>query len=214
MLLQIIYNILKYKILYSNFILVFYDKLNVQITEFPINNSDTSLYIFIPAILITQTSMKLNYSISDFQNFVTRLSTDKGIDLLRELTMIHDCHISSKISLKPPNFETEKNLNMRDLLRELNLEQLLKPNAIGVDGSFTNNNENVHFGNSMHCAHVKVMEGDVSASAITLITGEDTFLISVNFNDVNYNYSFIWAIYDYLHRDILYVGFSHKSNKN
>lgn len=158
-----------------------------------------------PVSLLSNTKVRPDISKTSLFDLINRLSTDEGICRLRNL--LDTCiktQFQTSFSTRPI-FEIERDLNMRELLRALNVEQLLLPYAIYLDSSVTKNKESVHFGNAVHRARVKVTEDDVKAAAITLITGQES-CSSKSLINVNFNFPFLYMIYDRVHRDILYLG--------
>ncbi|XP_029164104.1 serine protease inhibitor 88Ea-like [Nylanderia fulva] len=102
---------------------------------------------------------------------------------------------------------------MQVLLRELGVEQLLTPDAIFLDNTFAEDNQFVHFGNAVHRARVKVTEDNVTATAVTLISGQEPSSNDI-ISNMYLNYPFVWLIYDKMKADILYIGVFNKVDKN
>ncbi|KMQ87332.1 antithrombin-iii-like protein [Lasius niger] len=187
----------------------------MHVSEFPYKNESTSLFVLLPA------SKKKSYwrinmdkNVTNIYVLIMRLSTEEGICELRNLlngdttsedvTDVTDTYFSTLLTR--PNFELERNLPIRKLLRALGAEELLMPDAINLDSFFVENKESVHLGNAVHRTHVKVTEEDTIAGSATVIyTGQER-CSSTKQVVVNNNYPFIWLIYDKLRKDILFVG--------
>ncbi|XP_029157885.1 serine protease inhibitor 88Ea-like [Nylanderia fulva] len=168
------------------------DELQVDVKELIIKEHYTSLYMLIPSSTSTNNTVKTDMS-TGLSSLIERL--DKPLSIVI-----------------PPTFEIEKYLDMRALLRELGVEQLLTPDAIPLDHIFVEDDQSVHFGNAVHRARVKVTQEDVKAAAVTVISGQEPCSNDIII-DVNINYPFLWLIYDKMNADILYIGVFNKVDK-
>ncbi|XP_029164077.1 serine protease inhibitor 88Ea-like [Nylanderia fulva] len=144
-------------------------------------------------------------------SLIERLSTSEGMDILQKLLSCAERDKSLSIVI-PPTFEIEKYLDMRALLRELGVEQLLTSDAIPLDHIFVEDDQSAHFGNAVHRARVKVTQEDVKAAAVTVISGQEPCSNDI-ITDVNTDYPFLWLIYDKMKADILYIGVFNEVNK-
>ncbi|KMQ85394.1 serpin-like protein [Lasius niger] len=150
--------------------------------------------------------IRMDKSVDDICVFIKRLSTKEGICKLRNLL---DSDTTSKdvtdFSIRT-NFELERNLPIRDLLRALDAEELLMPDAIDLDSFFVKNKESVHLSNTVHRTHVKVTQGStMKISAIVIYTGQVTSP-STQLVVLNNDYPFIWLNYDKVRRNVPFVG--------
>ncbi|KMQ85659.1 antithrombin-iii-like protein [Lasius niger] len=183
--------------------------------EFPYTNEDRSLFMLIPSSMIPGAVVRrfpvVNGIICDL---IERLSTEEGICTLRNL--LESDTLSEDVSdfTKSPNFDLETYMPMRALLRDLGIEELVKPDAINLDSFFVDD-DSVHFGNAVHRTHVKVTEEDTVAGAVNVIyTGqEDYHVLSSDCNKISQNYYFpyVWLIYDKQRRNVLFAGAFNKS---
>ncbi|KMQ85986.1 antithrombin-iii-like isoform 2 protein [Lasius niger] len=111
-----------------------------------------------------------------------------------------------------PIFYLERDMPMRALLRDLGIQELLKPDAINLDDFFVDD-ESVHLGNAVHRISVSVTEEDTEACAANVIyTGQKTSR-GPQYNYLNYNFPFVWLIYDKQRRNVLFVGAFNKFEK-
>ncbi|XP_029164078.1 serine protease inhibitor 88Ea-like [Nylanderia fulva] len=186
------------------------DELQVDVKELIIKEHFTSLYILKPTSTSTNNTIKTDMS-TGLSSLIERLSTSEGMDILQKLLSCAETDKSLSFDI-PPIFEIEKYLDMRALLRELNVEQLLTPDAIPLDHIFVEDDQSAHFGNAVHRARVKVTQEDVKASAVTVISGQESCSNDI-ITDVNTNYPFLWLIYDKMNADILYIGVFNKVDK-
>ncbi|XP_029164098.1 serine protease inhibitor 88Ea-like [Nylanderia fulva] len=197
--------------LYLNFKTFSSDELQVNVKELIIKKDYTSLFMLIPFSSSTDKRVKTDTSSTSLSSLIERLSTSEGMRKFRKLLFCVETGGSLSFATWP-TFEIEKNLDMPVLLRELGVEQLLTSDAILLDNTFAENNQFVHFGNAVHRARVKVMEDNVTATAVTLISEQE-----LSSNDIiSYmylNYSFVWLIYDKWNADILYIGVFNEVDK-
>ncbi|XP_029164091.1 serine protease inhibitor 88Ea-like [Nylanderia fulva] len=191
------------------------DELQVDVKELIIKKDFTSLYMLTPFSSITlNEKVETDTSSTSLSSLIERLSTIEGMHVLRKLL---SCKNEEKDKLPFVStqliFEIEKNLDMQVLLRELGVEQLLTPDAIPLDNTFAEDNQFVHFGNAVHRARVKVTEDNVTATAVTLISGQEPSSNDI-ISNMYLNYPFVWLIYDKMNADILYIGVFNKVDKN
>ncbi|XP_029164094.1 uncharacterized protein LOC114935410 [Nylanderia fulva] len=195
---------LKFKTFSSN-------KLQVDVKELTIKEYFT-LYMLIPFPSSTNKRVKTDRSSTSLSSLIERLSSSEGMRVLRKLLSSVRAGGSLSSSTRP-TFEIEKNLDMQVLLRELGVEQLLTPDAIPLDNTFAEDNQFVHFGNAVHRARVKVTEDNVTATAVTLISGQEPSSNDI-ISNMYLNYPFVWLIYDEMNADILYIGVFNEVDKN
>ncbi|XP_029164090.1 serine protease inhibitor 88Ea-like [Nylanderia fulva] len=81
-----------------------------------------------------------------------------------------------------------------------------------LDNTFAEDNQFVHFGNAVHRARVKVTEKNVTATAVTLISGQEPSSNDI-ISNMYLNYPFVWLIYDKMNADILYIGVFNEVDK-
>ncbi|XP_029164088.1 uncharacterized protein LOC114935403 [Nylanderia fulva] len=196
--------------LLKNFFL-FSDELQVDVKELIIKKHFTSLYMLIPSSTSTNNTIKTDMS-TGLSSLIERLSTSEGMDILRKLLSCAETDKSLSFVI-PPTFEIEKYLDMRALLRELGVEQLLTPDAIPLDHIFVEDDRSAHFGNAVHRARVKVTQEDVKAAAVTVISGQEPCSNDI-ITDMHIKYPFLWFIYDKMNADILYVGVFNEFDKH
>ncbi|XP_029166499.1 serine protease inhibitor 88Ea-like [Nylanderia fulva] len=188
---------------YLNFKTFSSDELQVDVKELIIKEHYTSLYMLIPSLTSINNTVKTDMS-TGLSSLIERLSTSEGMDILRKLLSYAERDKPLSIVI-PPTFEIEKYLDMRALLRELGVEQLLTSDAIPLDHIFMADYQSVHFGNAVHRARVKVTQEDVKAAAVTVISGQEPCSNDIII-DVDTNCPFLWLIYDKMNADILYIG--------
>ncbi|XP_029166502.1 uncharacterized protein LOC114937250 [Nylanderia fulva] len=201
-----------YQGLYSTYLIssVYSTQLQVTVKELIIKEHFTSLYMLIPSSKNKKVETDMR-SINLFR-LIDRLSTSEGMDILRNI-------LSRAKKVKPLalytrlTFEIEKYLDMRVLLRELGIEQLLTPDAIPLDNTVAENDRSAHFGNAVHRARVKVTQEDVEAAAVTVISGQEPCSNDI-ITDMDIKYPFLWFIYDKMYADILYIGVFNKVDKH
>ncbi|XP_029164092.1 serine protease inhibitor 88Ea-like [Nylanderia fulva] len=196
---------LKFKTFSSN-------ELQVDVKELIIEEYFTTLYMLIPFPPSTNKRVKTDRSSTSLSSLIERLSSSEGMRVLRKLLSSVRAGGSLSSSTRP-TFEIEKNLDMQVLLRELGVEQLLTPDAIPLDNTFAEDNQFVHFGNAVHRARVKVTEDNVTATAVTLISGQEPSSNDI-ISNMYLNYPFVWLIYDKMKADILYIGVFNEVDKN
>ncbi|XP_029164075.1 serine protease inhibitor 88Ea-like [Nylanderia fulva] len=196
---------------YLNFKTFSSDKLQVDVKELIIKKDYTSLFILTPFSSSTDKRVKTDTSSTSLSSLIERLSTSEGMRILRKLLFCVETDGSLSSSTRP-TFEIEKNLDMPVLLRELGVEQLLTPDAISLDNTFAEDNQFVHFGNAVHRARVKVTAENVTATAVTLISGQEPSSNN-SISNMYLNYPFVWLIYDKKNADILYIGVFNKFDK-
>ncbi|XP_029164100.1 serine protease inhibitor 88Ea-like [Nylanderia fulva] len=190
--------------LHLNFKTFSSDELQVDVKELIIEEHYTSLYILTPFSSITNERIKTDTSSASLSRLIEKLSTSEGMDILRKLLSCERTFESPSFATWP-TFEIEKNLDMRVLLRELGVGQLLTTNGMLLDRTFAEGNQFVHFGNAVHRARVKVTKENVRAAAVTLISGQEPCSDDI-IRNVDTNYPFVWLIYDKMNADILYIG--------
>ncbi|KMQ81519.1 serpin-like protein [Lasius niger] len=104
---------------------------------------------------------------------------------------------------------------MRALLRDLGIEELLKPDAINLDSFFVDD-DSVHLGNAVHRTHIKVTEEDTVAGSVNVIyTGQEDYHVpSSDSNKISQHYylPFVWLIYDKQRRNVLFAGAFNKNH--
>ncbi|KMQ83043.1 antithrombin-iii-like protein [Lasius niger] len=164
----------------------------MHVSEFPHKNENTLLFVLLLASVISGDWMiRMNKSVDDICVLIKRLSTKEGICKLRNLL---DSDTTSEdvtdFSIRP-NFELEKNLSIRELLRALDAEELLMLDVIDLDSFFVKNKESVHLGYAVHRTHVKVTEEDTIAGSVTVVyTGQER-CSSAKQVVVNHDYPFV-----------------------
>ncbi|KMQ84020.1 antithrombin-iii-like isoform 1 protein [Lasius niger] len=148
----------------------------MHVSEFPHKNKSTSLFVLLPASVISGDWMiRMDLNINYIYNLIERLSIEERICKLRNLL---DSDTTSEdvtdFSIRP-YFEGERNLPIRELLRAPDAEELLMPDAIDLKSFFMKNKESLHLDNAVHRTHVKVMQWSTMASSATVIyTGQVT----------------------------------------
>ncbi|XP_029164076.1 leukocyte elastase inhibitor-like [Nylanderia fulva] len=190
-------------------------KLSAVVSEFPYQNNNISLFIFLSASKISDSPkrIKLNKSSSKFNNFIRLLSSDEGIYELNNLLNNDTIKINVKTFSFRPNFEMEKDLKFRELLQALGVQELLMHYPIDLDNNFFKSNEQqVHYGDVAHRTHVKVTKESTLVGAMTLLSGEGSVskVVSKSAN-VSAKYPYLWIIYDKQQQDILCTGVCKKS---
>ncbi|KMQ82420.1 antithrombin-iii-like protein [Lasius niger] len=147
-------------------------------------------------------------NVENICDLIDKLSTEERISKLRDLLDSDTTQEDVTNFSIWPIFEVEKNLPIRELLRVLGIEELLKPDAINLYCSHKDDKHSLHLGNAVHRTHVKVTQGGTMAcSATVFYTGQVTSPTSQLVVPNNRpNYPFIWLIYDKVRRNVLFVG--------
>ncbi|KMQ86105.1 antithrombin-iii-like protein [Lasius niger] len=194
--------------------IVFCGELNMHVIEFPYTNENRSLFVFLPGLISLDDYKVRKFPIDHDVIFdlIQRMSTEEANCTLRNL--LDSDTLSEDYSMIGPTFEVEINLPMRSLLRDLDIEELLKPDAFNLNSFFVDD-DSVHLGNVVHRTHIKVTEEDTVAGAVNMIyTGQEDYLVPDSRNKINvlnYNFSFVWLIYDKQRRNVLFAGFSNNN---
>ncbi|XP_029159728.1 uncharacterized protein LOC114931743 [Nylanderia fulva] len=193
----------------------------MHVSDIPFQNGDMSLFVFSPASFDGEYSdkwrIKENISSDDLFELTKRLSTSNGIDELRNLLKYsRKSHVENvtDVSVFSP-FDMERNLTIKDLLKALDIEELMETTNFCLD--FCGNKRDslsLCFGNVVHRSRVKVTNGMMIVGAITMIlTGKESGPHPEVVN-VNRNSQFVWLIYDALQEEILSVGSCNSNRTN
>ncbi|XP_029170371.1 uncharacterized protein LOC114940056 [Nylanderia fulva] len=199
----------------------YHKKLSMHVSDIPFQNGDMSLFVFSPASFDGEYSdkwrIKENISSDDLFELTKRLSTSNGIDELRNLLKYsRKSHVENvtDVSVFSP-FDMERNLTIKDLLKALDIEELMETTNFYLD--FCGNRRDslsLCFGNIVHRSRVKVTNGMMIVGAITMIlTGKESGPHPEVVN-VNRNSQFVWLIYDALQEEILSVGSCNSDRTN
>ncbi|KMQ85396.1 antithrombin-iii-like isoform 2 protein [Lasius niger] len=140
----------------------------MHVMEFPYTNENRSLLVFLPGSIILSDSMFRKCFKADdvICDLIERLLTEEGICKLRNL-LDSDTPSENVIDFSTgPIFELERNMPMRELLRDLGIEELLKPDAINLDSFFVDD-DSAHLGNVVHRICVKVTKRTLSRVQLT-----------------------------------------------
>ncbi|XP_029170364.1 leukocyte elastase inhibitor-like isoform X1 [Nylanderia fulva] len=181
-------------------------KLNMLVGEFPYKNGNTSLFVLAPCFFDADDKWKVIRNHVGISNMINVLSTKEGMLELRKV-LDHQTSLGKVKNFSYwPVFELEKNFNIRQLLRAIDCQRLLRSDAVNLDNSFAKDGHRVHFGNVVHRTHVKVTKEATVAGAMTLITGQSSFPNLSVVVDVQSKYPFVWLIYDEEYRNILFIG--------
>lgn len=172
-----------------------------------------SLFILLPVSLIYgDGSFKMDVNRTGLCDLIKRLLTDDGINKLRDL-LDNGTILESPINFPfRPIFKVEKNLNIWDLLHVLDIEQLLLADAIDFKYSYKDYNfeYSMNLNNVIHRTNVTVNKENILASSYNIIctgkTDESSLKKDKEIEELNYNYPFVWLIYEKQYRGILFVG--------
>lgn len=187
-------------------------ELNMFIIEYLCENG-VSLFILLPVSLIYgDGSFKMDVNRTGLCDLIKRLLTDDGINKLRDL-LDNGTILESPINFPfRPIFKVEKNLNIWDLLHVLDIEQLLLADAIDFKYSYKDYNfeYSMNLNNVIHRTNVTVNKENILASSYNIIctgkTDESSLKKDKEIEELNYNYPFVWLIYEKQYRGILFVG--------
>ncbi|KMQ86665.1 serpin-like protein [Lasius niger] len=176
--------------------------------EFPYTNENRSLFMFIPDSIIAGGEVIRFPVVNDpICDLIERFSTEEGICTLRNLLDNDTPSEDDQDYMRGPIFDLETDMPMRALLRDLGIEELLKPDAINLDSFFVND-DSVHLGNAVHRTHVKVTKEDTVAGSVNVIyTGQEDYHVPFSdSNKISQHYYFVWLIYDKQRRNVLFAG--------
>lgn len=181
----------------------------MHVSEFPHEDSDTSLYILLPASLISNKwKIKENITNNDLRSLIEQFSTNEKIRKLRELLHINTTSEEDDTDLPTcPIFEMEISLKIHDLLKALKDGKSSGPGPSNLE-----NPSQEHITQGVHRARVKVSEESTKAGGINMICIEQAILSSPRIVEVNCDYPFIWFIYEKEIQEILFMGVCGESN--
>ncbi|KMQ85062.1 antithrombin-iii-like isoform 1 protein [Lasius niger] len=141
----------------------------MHVSEFPYKNGNTSLFLFVPASVISGDWMNdIDPNVKNIRDLIEKLSTEKGICKLRNLLDSDTTREDITDFSIWPTFEVERNLPIRELA-SFRVEELLKPDAINLYCSHEDDDYSLHLGKVVHRTHVKVMEEGIIASSAIVI---------------------------------------------
>ncbi|KMQ84086.1 antithrombin-iii-like isoform 2 protein [Lasius niger] len=177
------------------------------VSEFPYENENRSLFVFLPTILRRPVDFsERRFAANGVFDLIERLSTEEAMCTLRNLldsdTPSEDAYDNFEIE---PIFNLEEDVPMLPLFEAFGIEELLKPNAINLDSFFVND-DSKHLGNAMHRIRIEVTENYTAAGAVNVIySGQGIPALGKRMHD-GYDYPFVWLIYDKKRRNVLFAG--------
>ncbi|XP_029159730.1 uncharacterized protein LOC114931745 [Nylanderia fulva] len=197
----------------------YHEGLSMYVMDIPYNNANISLFTFLPAALSSgKWKIIENINRNDLLYLTQRMSTDEGMNNLRELLrnsrtlkfVIKEFTCSQNVCL---SFEVEKNVPVRDLLKSLGVEELITSEMLELQTKCRKclplkiNCPKVHINNVAHRSHIRATRDDVILGAVTLIHSGGDASPDGKIEDVKWcNIPFVWLIYDRLQEEILCVG--------
>ncbi|XP_029164646.1 uncharacterized protein LOC114935883 [Nylanderia fulva] len=184
-------------------------ELSMLVNEYPYQNGVSLFTLFPISLIYDDSSFRIQINETGLCDLIKRLSTDDGICKLRNL--LDNDYMTSENTINfmvSPVFKVEKNLNIYDLLQVLDIEQLLLPDAIDFKYSYKDYKfeYSMRLGNIEHRTNVTVTEENIRAGSFNIICTGQSFPKKEVIEEMNYNYPFVWLIYEKEYRGILFIG--------
>lgn len=178
----------------------------MHVSEFPHKDSNTSLFVLLPATLISgKWTVRKNIDESDIDSLTIQFSTCDGCWKLRNLLHSDTVEEDDAGFSVWPKFEMESDINTYELLTDLepNLEKLFTSGAINLGNS---ENESKHTVKIIHHTHVKASEKSTIAGGINVICTDHVSFPGSKTVKRNCSYPFVWFIYEKKLQEILFIG--------
>ncbi|KMQ85450.1 antithrombin-iii-like isoform 1 protein [Lasius niger] len=176
----------------------------MHVSEFLYTSEKTSLFVFLPSAITLADFSVREFLTNGISNLIERLSTEQAISTLRNLLDSDTPSEDAGLSIDPI-FDLYGDMPMRALLRDLSIEELLKPDAINLDSFFVDD-DSVHLGNAMHRIRVKVTENYTAAGAVNVIYTGQGIPSEDKRNIDKCDFPCVWLIYDKQRRNVLFAG--------
>ncbi|XP_058797922.1 serine protease inhibitor 88Ea-like [Phymastichus coffea] len=188
------------------------EELGVHILQLPYKGDDVSMYILLPPFVSTLSAARAAGQPKNdgVRQLLHRLSDNT--DSAKEFRDFLDTGLPARdVELSIPKFSLERELPVKDLLREMGAEVVFDTNA-DFSGFVADGESTVHLGDALHRAKIEVTEEGTTAAAATALF---SFRSSRPTEPAVFtaNHPFAYFIYERPSRTVLFAGVFRRPNK-